>query len=44
MIKLEVHPKVLMSLSQAFPKPSRAATKALNKYVQVLEQLNRPGF
>ena len=39
MIKLEVHPKVLMSLSQAFPKPNRAATKALNKYVQVLEQL-----
>ena len=39
MIKLEVNPKVLMSLSQAFPKPNRAATKALNKYVQVLEQL-----
>ena len=39
MIKLEVHPQVLMSLNQAFPKPNMAATKALNKYVQVLEKL-----
>ena len=39
MIKLEVHPQVLMSLSQAFPTPNMAATKALNKYVQVLEKL-----
>jgi len=39
MIKLEVHPQVLMSLNQAFPKPKMAATKALNKYVQVLEKL-----
>ncbi len=39
MIKLEVHPQVLMSLNQAFPKPNMAATKALKKYVQVLEKL-----
>ena len=39
MIKLEVHPQVLMSFSQAFPTPNMAATKALNKYVQVLEKL-----
>ncbi len=39
MIKLEVHPQVLMSLNQAFPKPNMAATKALNKYVRVLEKL-----
>ena len=39
MIKLEVYPQVLMSLNQAFPKPNMAATKALNKYVQVLEKL-----
>ena len=39
MIKLEVHPQVLMSLSQEFPTPNMAATKALNKYVKVLEKL-----
>lgn len=39
MITLTVHPEVLTSLQKAYPKPPKAAAKALTKYVSVLEHL-----
>jgi hypothetical protein len=39
MIKLTVDPHVLVSLQQAFPRPLRSATRALAKYLAVVEGL-----
>ena len=39
MIKLTVDPKVLSTLSLAFPKPANAALRALDKYIRTLELL-----
>ena len=39
MIKLTVNPQVLISLQQAFPTPVKSASRALTKYVKVLEGL-----
>jgi hypothetical protein len=38
MITLEVHPRVLKALKDQFPSPKNSATKALKKYVSLLEQ------
>jgi hypothetical protein len=37
MIRLNINPKVLISLQAAFPKPEHSAEKALNKYSELLE-------
>jgi hypothetical protein len=39
MYKIEVDPKVLAALKQAFPQPERSAVRALEKYVRVLEAM-----
>ena len=39
MYKIEVDPKVLAALKQAFPQPERSADRALAKYVRVLETM-----
>ena len=39
MIKLTVDPQVLISLQQAFPKPTNSAVRALNKYLAAIEGL-----
>ena len=39
MIKLTVHPKVLVAMQQAFPKPAMSAERALKKYVRVIEDM-----
>ena len=39
MYKIEVDPKVLAALKQAFPQPERSAGRALEKYVRVLEAM-----
>jgi hypothetical protein len=39
MIKIQAKPEVLAALSQAFPPPTYNATRALDKYIAVLEQL-----
>ena len=39
MIKIQAKPQVLAALSQAFPPPTYNATRALDKYIAVLERL-----
>ena len=39
MIKIQAKPQVLAALSQAFPSPRYNATRALDKYIAVLERL-----
>ena len=39
MIKIQANPQVLEALSQAFPSPVYNATRALDKYIAVLERL-----
>lgn len=36
MVEIQVNPKVLVALAQAFPKPPNSAQRALEKYVRVL--------
>lgn len=38
MLKITPDPRILAELTAAFPKPSSAAAKALNKYIALLEQ------
>ena len=38
MLKITPDPRILAALTAAFPKPSSAATKALSKYIALLEQ------
>ena len=39
MIKLTVHPSVEAALQKAFPKPAVAASRALSKYISVVESM-----
>ena len=39
MIQITVKPQVLLALQVAFPKPANSASRALNKYIRVLEDM-----